>query len=128
MKKTYIYPFVMLLIVVSITAFMNKNNDRKSELRHVVLFKFKEGTSEKDIKKVEDAFKALPKKIKEIKDFEWGINNSPENHDKGYTHCFLLTFDSEEGRAAYLPHPDHKKFGELVGPLLDDVHVIDYWN
>ena len=92
------------------------------------MFKFKEGTSAEDIKKVEEAFAALPGKIKEIKEFEWGINNSPENHDKGYTHCFLLTFDSEEGRAVYLPHPDHQEFGKLVGPLLEDVHVIDYWN
>ena len=97
------------------------------KLRHVVLFKFKDGTSEADIKKVEEAFKALPAKIPEIKDFEWGTNNSPEGLDKGFTHCFFLTFDSEEGRATYLPHPDHKAFGEVLGPFLEDVTVVDYW-
>ncbi len=104
---------------------MTKSKD--SVLRHVVLFKFKDNTKAEDIKKVEDAFHALPSKIKEIKGYEWGTNNSPEGLDKGFTHCFFLTFDSEEDRATYLPHPDHKAFGSVLGPHLDDVLVIDYW-
>jgi len=100
----------------------------KKQLRHTVLFKFKETATPEDIKKVEDAFSALPGKIPEIKSYEWGINNSPEGLNKGFTHCFFLTFDSEEGRAAYLPHPDHKAFGDLLGPFIDDVCVVDYWS
>lgn len=96
-------------------------------LRHVVLFKFKDNTSAADIQKVEQAFRALPAKIKEIKGFEFGTNNSPEGLAQGFTHCFFLTFDSEAGRAAYLPHPDHKAFGAILGPHLDKVLVIDYW-
>lgn len=101
-------------------------NDSK-QLRHIVLFKFKEEATKAQIKNVEEAFAELPLKIKEIKEFEWGLNNSPENLDKGFTHGFLLTFDSEAGRDIYLPHPDHKAFGEIVGPLLEDVFVLDYW-
>ena len=97
------------------------------KLRHVVLFKFKEEATPADINKVEKAFTALPSKIKEIKDYEWGLNNSPEGLEKGFTHCFFLTFDSEEGRAIYLPHPAHKAFGEVLTPYLDDVLVLDYW-
>lgn len=96
-------------------------------LRHVVLFKFKEEASAEDIKKVEQAFMALPSKIKEIQAIEWGINNSPEGLDQGFTHCFFLTFASEEARAVYLPHPDHKAFGAVLGPHLDKVLVVDYW-
>lgn len=96
-------------------------------LRHVVLFKFKDGTSDEDIKKVEEAFKALPSQIKEIHGFEWGTNNSPENLAQGFTHCFFLTFKSEEDRAVYLPHPAHKAFGTVLGPHLDKVLVLDYW-
>ncbi|MEX0275077.1 MAG: Dabb family protein [Flavobacteriaceae bacterium] len=97
-------------------------------LRHVVLFKFKEGTTPADIKKVEDAFTALPEKIPQIKDFEFGTNNSPEGLDKGFTHCFFLSFKSSEDRDLYLPHPDHKAFGEVLTPHLEDVLVIDYWS
>ncbi|QXP57672.1 Dabb family protein [Cellulophaga sp. HaHa_2_95] len=96
-------------------------------LRHVVLFKFKEETSNEDILKIEAAFKELPKKIKEIFGYEWGLNNSPENLNKGFTHCFFLTFKSEADREKYLPHPDHKAFGALLTPHLEDVLVVDYW-
>lgn len=99
----------------------------KRQLRHVVLFKFKESATAADIKKVEEAFSALPGKIPQIQDYEWGTNNSPEGLDKGFTHCFFLTFDSEEDRAVYLPHPDHKAFGAILGPYLEDVLVVDYW-
>lgn len=98
-----------------------------SVLRHVVLFKFKEGTSKEKIAEIENAFTALPGKIPEITGYEWGTNNSPEGLDKGFTHCFFLTFKSESDRAVYLPHPDHKAFGNLLGPYLEDVLVLDYW-
>jgi hypothetical protein len=96
-------------------------------LRHVVLFKFKDTSSAEDIKKVEDAFRALPAKLPIIKSFEWGKNNSPENLNQGLTHCFLVTFASEKDRDAYLPHPAHNAFVEVLKPHLDKVTVIDYW-
>ncbi|MFT3934922.1 MAG: Dabb family protein [Chitinophagaceae bacterium] len=96
-------------------------------LRHVVMFKFKDGTTAADIKKVEDAFRSLPTKIKTIKGFEWGTNNSPENLNQGFTHCFFLSFASAKDRDDYLPNPDHKAFGAVLGPYLDKVLVLDYW-
>ena len=96
-------------------------------LRHVVLFKFKETSTKEDVKKVEDAFRALPSKIPAIKSLEWGTNNSPENINQGFTHCFFVTFASEADRAIYLPHPDHKAFGQVLRPHLDKVLVVDYW-
>lgn len=113
--------------VQTAVAAMNEPPAGKRQLRHVVLFKFKESATAADIKKVEAAFSALPGKIPQIRDYEWGTNNSPEGLDKGFTHCFFLTFDSEEDRAVYLPHPDHKAFGAILGPYLEDVLVVDYW-
>ena len=63
-----------------------------------------------------------------IVSLEWGTNVSKEKKDKGFTHCFVLTFKSEQDRDTYVGHADHKAFGKLVGPLLDDVFVIDYWS
>ena len=96
-------------------------------LRHAVLFKFKDSSSPEDVKKVEGAFRALPSKIKQIKSFEWGLNNSPEGLNQGFTHCFFVTFKSEKDRAAYLPHPAHQAFVEVLKPHLDKVLVLDYW-
>ena len=99
-----------------------------SVLRHVVMFKFKETATNDDIQKVQEAFSTLPSKIPQIVSYEWGTNNSPEGLDKGFTHVFFLTFNSEEDRAVYLPHPDHKAFGDILGPYLEDVLVLDYWS
>ena len=96
-------------------------------LRHVVILKFKEGTSAADIRKVETAFCALPTRIETIYDFEWGTDVSVESRQKGFTHCFVVTFLSEADRAVYLPHPAHEEFGAVLGPHLDDVLVLDYW-
>lgn len=103
-----------------------KNTDQKM-LRHVVVFKFKETSSEEDIKKVEDAFRNLQNEIPEIKGFEWGKNNSPEGLDDGFTHVFFVSFTSEEDRAVYLPHPKHKEFVEILKPHLEKAFVVDYW-
>jgi hypothetical protein len=95
--------------------------------RHVVLFKFQDGTTEAQVQEVVDAFRKLKSKIDVIKDFEYGTDVSTENRAQGFTHCFFVTFADDKGRDAYLPHPAHKEFGVLVGPLLDKVLVVDYW-
>ena len=93
----------------------------------MVSFKFKESASPEQIKQVTDAFRELKKKVKEIQTYEWGTNVSPEKRNKGFTHAFVFTFKSDQARDAYLVHPDHKAFGALLGPILDDVLVIDFW-
>ena len=126
MKKVF-YFLLMLLTVTTLSHAQEQKKSSGKVLRHVVLFKFKDSSSIADIKKVEDAFRALPLKIKQIKFFEWGINNSPEELSQGFTHCFTLGFLSEKDRAVYLPHPAHKAFGAALQPILDKVLVIDYW-
>jgi hypothetical protein len=100
----------------------------KGKLRHVVAFKFKDTATPDDIKKVQEAFKALKTKIPQITKFEAGKNNSPESLDKGCNYGWILSFNSEKDRDAYLVHPDHKAFGTLVKPYLADVFVIDFWS
>ena len=111
--------------VASVAA--DSHSAKEGKLRHVVAFKFKDTASQDDIKKVETAFRDLKKKIKEIVSYEWGTNNSPENLNKGCTHGFILTFKNEKDRDVYLKHPDHQEFGKLVGPLLAEVFVIDFF-
>ena len=96
-------------------------------LRHVVLFKFKEGTPAKDVDAVVKAFGALPSKISEVHAYEWGTDVSPEKLSKGLTHCFQLTFKTEAGRDVYLKHAAHTEFVGLLKPILDDATVVDYW-
>jgi len=96
------------------------------KVRHVVLFKFKDGATPEQVKAIEAAFRELPSKISGIRAFEWGTDVSPEGLAQGFTHCFFLTFDDAKARDAYLPSPAHKAFGEQLKPILDKVLVVDY--
>jgi hypothetical protein len=96
-------------------------------LRHAVFFRFKESAANDDVDRVVEAFRALPSKIGQIRKFQSGENISQSKFSDGLTHCFLLSFNDEADREAYLPHPDHKAFGSKLRPILDGVFVIDYW-
>jgi hypothetical protein len=128
----HIFVFVALMLMSAMT-FANAltidppvKTMKATSVQHIVLFKFKPETTPEKVKEIVAAFEALPSKIKEIKGFKWGTNNSPENLNKGLTHAFILTFDSEKDRDAYLPHPAHKAFGGIVGAWLADVTVVDF--
>ena len=90
--------FSALLLLSACVSTEDKQQDKL--LRHVVLFKFADTASRENVKKVEDAFAALPAKISLIKDYEWGTNSSPENLNNGLTHCFFVTFASNKDRDA----------------------------
>ena len=117
-----ILPFLLVFLSLGVgSAFA-----AEAPYRHVVLFKFKDNAAPADVKKIEDAFIALEARIPQIQEFEWGTNVSPEGLANGFTHCFLVTFKSKADLEIYLPHPDHKAFVALLGPVLDKVLVFDY--
>jgi hypothetical protein len=94
----YTMRFVVLGTAVALAGLMasqrgtaaegRKNDPQLGKVRHVVLFKFKDGTTGEQQKTVEDAFRGRPGKIHEVAGFEWGTNISPENRNEGFTHCF----------------------------------------
>jgi len=96
-------------------------------LRDVVMFQFKTGTEDQTIREIEAAFAALPNRIEAIRDFEWGTDVSVEGKADGFSHCFLVTFDSEPDRDTYLPHPAHQEFVSLVRSHVEKSLVLDYW-
>lgn len=118
---------VMTAVLLMPGAAHSENENPERLLRHVVLFKFKESSSEEEVQKVVDAFRALPDKIPQVHSFEYGTNNSPEGLDGGFTHAILMTFKSEADRDAYLPHPAHQEFIEVLKPHMEKALVVDYW-
>ena len=100
--------FIAVCLLVFLVACTNKTESKEKQLRHVVLLKFKNTATADEIAELEKAFAELPSKIPQISDFEWGIDNSVEGLDRGFTHAFLVTFKSEEDRALYLPHEAHQ--------------------
>lgn len=96
-------------------------------LRHIVCLKFNEDADKAAVEEALADFVALQDTIESIQDLEWGTNVSKEGHDKGFKYCFILTFRNEDGLNEYLPHHDHLALVEKVGPLLEDVMVVDIY-
>lgn len=99
----------------------------KGKLRHVVIFKYKSDATPEQIANIEKEFRALKDKIPGVVSIEAGVNNSPENLNKEFTHIFIVTFRDEAARETYLPHPAHAAFVSVLKPSLDDVFVVDFW-
>ena len=96
-------------------------------LRHVVLFAFKADADPAQVEAVVAGFATLKDAIPGIDAYEWGTNVSPEGLNKGFTHCFTLSFASDAARDAYLVHPAHQAFVATLGACLERSLVVDYW-
>ncbi len=116
-----------VFLAVSLAGTVTAAETGAKRLHHVVSLKFKPATTPAQIDAVVSAFRDLKKKIPAIHKLEWGTNVSPEKHDKGFTHVFVLSFTSDKDRDIYLVHPDHKAFGKVLGPVMADVFVLDFW-
>ena len=95
-------------------------------IRHILLIKFKESSSTTEIDKLKGLFESMPEKVEGVESVEWGINDSPEGKNQGYTHSVLMTFSNEAGRQNYLPHVEHEVLKQVFRPLLEDIIVFDY--
>ena len=120
MKKIILALFVMI-------SGLSYGQTSSGDLRHVVIFKFKETSSKASVDSVVNSFMGLAKKIPVIKSMEWGLNDSPENFHQGFTHCFVITFSNKKDRdEVYQNHPAHMEFQKVLGPHMEKVFVVDY--
>ncbi len=127
MKSKSYFLWAVIGAAAALTAFTIPIS-KASQVRHVVVFKYKPTASSDQIAEVTGAFRGLKSKIPGIISFEHGANTSPEKKDLGFNHVYLITFLNAASRDAYLPHPDHEKFGQLLGKLgvIEDVFVVDF--
>lgn len=95
-------------------------------IRHILFFSLKSDTSYNAVYKLKNSFLKIPNYIDGVLSVEWGLNNSPENKNEGYSYCVLMTFRDEIVRDIYLSHPEHLKLKEIFLPLLEKLIVLDY--
>lgn len=115
-----------LLTLLSIAMITASAIAADGPIRHVVHFKFKKEATPELIKKVTDEFAALKAKVESVESLEWGTNSSPEGLDKGFTHCWIVSFKTAKDRDTYLVHPAHKAFVGILMPILDEALVVDF--
>ncbi|KAF4361383.1 hypothetical protein F8388_012843 [Cannabis sativa] len=100
--------------------------EAKGVVKHVLLAKFKEGTSDDQIQQLIKGYANLLNLIPSMKSFHWGKDVSFENLHQGFTHIFESTFENTEGVAEYVAHPAHVEFANVFLSNLDKVVVFDY--
>ena len=128
MNKQYLAVASVLLLALFASSASFAAEDTKGKLLyHVVCFKYKPDASREQIAQIEKGIKGLKDKIPGIKSVAAGTNNSPENLAKGFSHGFIVAFESEKARDEYLPHPEHKAVIEIIKQAVADVFVIDFW-
>lgn len=95
-------------------------------VRHFGVFKFFEEVSESEIKQCFEEMNSMLGKIPGLISIEHGSYQSDEGLSDGFTHGFIMTFDSFEARDSYLPHPIHESVKDVVVPKLERVIVFDF--
>jgi len=112
---------------------------RPGIVRHIVLFRYRDGTTEKQREEIRRRFTALAMQAKRdgkpyIISIETGKQSSGEGVDGGFEEAFVVTFRSEGDRNYYVGtpvvenaafyDPEHQKFKEFVGPFLAENGVL----
>jgi hypothetical protein len=116
--------FVLLSCLLMLA--LGAHAESEKILEHVVLFKFKAGTSAQDLEKVAKGLAEL-RDLPEVVSLDWGMNISKDDDTKGYTHAAVMTFKSKEDLDTFFKSPAHGKFVAVAKPLWDDVLAIDFW-
>ncbi|KAL8026025.1 hypothetical protein ABFX02_14G002000 [Erythranthe guttata] len=98
----------------------------EGEVKHILLAKFKQGISEDQIDEYIKQYANLVNLVPSMKSFSWGKDVSIEKLNEGYTHIFESTFESTQGIADYISHPDHVQYANRLLPQLEKVLVVDY--
>lgn len=98
-------------------------------IRHVVLVKVAPGVAEAEITAIFDGLAALTATLRGARGFAGGRSDSPERMERGYTHGFVVDFDSRADLTAYADHPAHRDLGARIVAIaaggLDGIIVLD---
>lgn len=95
-------------------------------IRHILFITLTEDASPDQTNAVRQAFLRIPQQVEGVTSVEWGINDSPEARNAGFTHCVLMTFADETARQHYLPHPAHDALKSIFRPVMQDIVVLDF--
>jgi hypothetical protein len=97
-----------------------------SKVKHIVLLKFKEGTTEEQIGKFFDDVLDLSETVPGIDDYVSGTNCSAEGRNQGLTHGFIMTFSDVAARDAYIVHPEHERFKTMALTIVETTVIFDF--
>jgi hypothetical protein len=117
---------VRSLLVLIMTAALSAAADR--QVQHLVMFTWKEGTTQEQADAIAKALTGLKAKVPGIVSLSYGKQNSNEDAAKkhGFQYGLAVVFTSAAARDVYVTHPDHLAAVQVLLPQLADVAVVDY--
>ena len=101
-------------------------NNTMPQVKHYGCFEFKAGTTQETIDHCFSSMETMVGVIPGLLDFHYGPYDSAEGLNEGYTHGFIMTFESPQARDEYLPHHKHEELKDIVVPNLERVVVFDF--
>ena len=96
------------------------------KVKHYGVFQFKSEVSADEVSECFSRMQAMVGSIPGLLDFHFGPYDSSEGMNEGFTHGFIMTFESPQAREEYLPHEHHERVKEFVVPKLERVIVFDF--
>lgn len=96
------------------------------QIQHIVLFKLKPEVTTEKVTQLFELIAELQQLIPGITYFAGGADSSPEGLNQGYTHGFIMNFESVDARDIYLTHPEHERVKTALLATIDGVLVFDF--
>lgn len=93
-------------------------------IKHIVMWKFKEGVAEADKLAVKHGLEALMGVTPTLINIEVGLDVLGTDQSKDMV--LYSEFQSLEDLKAYATHPEHMKVGEKLKPLVCERHAVDF--
>lgn len=93
-------------------------------IEHIVLFKFREGTSEAKKEECARRLRHLIYELPGIIDIQAGQNYS--SRSKGYSMALTVRFKSKEDHEHYTPSPEHQAVLAFMNDALTDTLAVDF--
>jgi hypothetical protein len=95
-------------------------------IRHYGVFQFHPEITQDQIDESFRELAGMVGKIPGLLSVEHGSYESDEGLNDGFTHGFIMTFDTAQSRDEYLPHPEHVRVRDIVAPRLARLVVFDF--
>ncbi|MFA6586092.1 MAG: Dabb family protein [Candidatus Paceibacterota bacterium] len=92
-------------------------------IKHILLFKFKQGVCEEEKNKGIEMLRALEEKVPEIKEWEIGVQR--EKSDRLYDFAQVSSFENIEDMKNFGKNPEHEKIKAYLKERADWIKV-DY--
>jgi hypothetical protein len=93
-------------------------------IKHVVLFRFRPESGERERKKVLDELRALADKIDVIRELE--VGEDVVKSDRSWDAALVATFDDLEALQKYQRHDDHMAVVMKLQSLREAIASVDY--